>query len=232
MPQPGAPTKKKRKWVWYALGAGVVLLLIFLVRKKGVATVEPQSLVSPEGGGLGGAGAGGGGEATGGSTVGGTANSLPIPPPTGQNLHGAPLGPGGTREGEESTAGGAIRLSETGGEGKAPGEAGPAGAAASAAVKWSRNAATRKLQQAAIAKGQDPNTVKAPKAKPAAAPAGAKGQARAKPQHGHPAPAAAPAAVKWSRNPAVRVEQQAAIAKGQNPNKVAPPPHKSTKKKK
>lgn len=151
-----------KAWQWGMVAAAGGLLYWYM-KRKGETSEQPASESFATGSqvGQGTEGTGGGVGGAGGGTP---APEAPAPAPAATQEPGTPapgLGAGqlfAQELGEVEEGASALRASGLipPSEGANPGTGAPA-------VKWSRNPAVRKLQQRALAKGENPNKVKLPK---------------------------------------------------------------------
>lgn len=203
MPVPAVSVKgKSRKWLLYAAGAGVLLALIFLLRKKGPAaeTSPGGTVVSPEGTPAG-AGISGGGE--------GSSPAPAAPAAPSLNL-GGPLNPGESVSGRAASAGGEVEASRAR-------EAAENAGASPEQVKSAEEAAYHR--GVAVVKKQDKEKAAAAKAKTVAAKAAPKPQ---KPKHKTtPKPTAKPHGGRSHTKPAPAAHHA---------HHAAPKPHKTRRK--
>jgi hypothetical protein len=200
---------KNRKWILYAAGAGILLALIFLLRKGTPAaeTAPASTLTAAEPAA---SGAGGGGEGL-------TPVTNSVPPPS---LNLGPVNPGESVSASEATSGGEVSVSrerEAADAGATPEQVKAAEAAAVSAATAKAHTATLEGQykKAEAEKAK----LKAQKKAPAASHS-SKGHPASKPRHGH-----SPA--KHAKAPAKRSRAHHHASK---PAHHAAPTHKTAKK--
>lgn len=153
-----------KAWQWAAAAAAAGLLYWYIKHKSENETVaQPTNENFATGNPVGQGTEGTGGSANGGGAPVEQPAPLPAVPNTVESTTAPGLGAGqlfATELGEVAEGAAALRASGLipPSEGSNPGHGNPV-------VKWSRNPAVRKLQQKALAKGENPNTVKLPKAR-------------------------------------------------------------------